>query len=208
MDWNLWKKRKSNRLFSDRVDQNLYSNVMNLCALIRYIPIQEGKLTHFWILLDPNDVELKQFICRNITVKKNKEIMKSVEMAPYVLLGIRIQGPMALRNKFNVGFHAGILYNNALQMGLNVMPIGCNEGMPDAVDEFQERIFKLVDRDHIIKKYNNDKIWLDICLCLGYPDHQDKVDRIILDNNGTHYYKPDKSHQSKPSSNFEPRKDR
>lgn len=157
-------------------------DVKELVNLIRYIPSQESKFDHFWILYTPNHVDQKRWLMENIYYSNDseKEYMWPVCNAPYVFQCVRInrQGVSDLDLRRNEGFHAGIITSAILNMGYGVSTLGCTDGYhvgdrDENKKEFRNFVFEnFSDTMSVFSLKQDDRSYVlqpGICVAFGVP---------------------------------------
>lgn len=137
-----WKNRYTVRSFyEDRIPDIEKINQLN--EIIQYIPSQNGVADHQWVLLTPEDKDLKQWLVDKIynvwdDNNQHREYFSMIAEAPYVYhsFSVRITTPLPLNFKRKTseyfrtnGFHAGAMVSTALQLGLDVAQICCTDGV-------------------------------------------------------------------------------
>ena len=79
-----WKSRYTVKQFTDKeID---LEDMEYLTDLFQYIPIQQGMLNHFWLMLGPEEQDFKTFLYENVFHVKDK----SEHM--YAVAHLRISG--------------------------------------------------------------------------------------------------------------------
>lgn len=158
-------------------------DVKELVNLIGYIPSQEARFDHFWILYTPEHIEQKRWLMDNIYYSNDaeKEYMWPVFNAPYVFQCVRVNSQKIndLDLRRNEGFHAGALLSAVLNMNYGVAQIGCTDGYHVGEKEESRKIFRNFIFDNF-GDYMNNKFGLDqedrsyvmqpgICIAFGVP---------------------------------------
>jgi hypothetical protein len=187
MDINKWKNRYTVRKF-DETNIPTDEQIQHIVDVIKYVPSQEGKFDHVWIVLSPNDSSFKKWLTKNVFYHDNdsqgREFMIQVLTAPYVFLCVRWldNGEEILDCKRNIGIHAGTILSEALFLGLDAATIGCTTGITpknknydNVILEFNKKIkqkYKTLIDNSIGKTFNfdwneNNLFRLDMAVCIG-----------------------------------------
>lgn len=150
-----WQTRYTVRSFFEDDIPDI-EKINQLSEVIQYIPSQNGVADHQWVLLTPEDKELKRWLVDNIynvwdDDKQHREYFTMIAEAPYVYHSFSIKATMPLdferkpSEYFRTnGFHAGAMVGTAVQLGLDVAQICCNDG--------------ILTEDFDLETYR-DKIW-------------------------------------------------
>lgn len=205
---DVWKSRYTVRRFADK-NSVKQEDIDYLIKLFEYIPIQQGIVNHFWLLLGPNDQDFKNFMYEKVChVRDESEHMYAMSSAPYIFLSITHDAPckkdVTLRGLddadiwqklTNIGFHAGVILTEALHMGYNVAQIACMEGKrkKKIVKQFSQRVRSSLTEDDKINYFEdpNDsertsyKPVLAICIGEGLPISKDYPLKTTLANKPT-----------------------
>ena len=140
MDIENWKKRYTVRKFDETVIPDK-DKIDYMSKVIEFIPSQNGVVDHQWVLLTPRDNDLKKWLVDNVynvfdDPQRHREYFTVIAEAPYVFHSIRLQSEEFVNlNRKNTeyfrtnGFHAGVLVCEAVELGLDVSQICCNDGM-------------------------------------------------------------------------------
>lgn len=132
-DIEKWK----NRYTVKRFDENFIPSndqIQHIVDVIKYIPSQESRFDHIWLVLSPKDKKIKKWLTSNVFYHDNdlqgREYMIQVLTAPYVFLCVTFldNSISILDCKRNIGIHAGSIMSEALFLGLDVATIGCTTG--------------------------------------------------------------------------------
>lgn len=169
MNIEQWEKRYTVRQFDkDQIPDK--EKIDYISEVIQYIPSQNGVVDHIWVLLTPDDVELKQWLVDHAYNVYDDSKINHIEYftmlseAPYVFHSIRLTHPVFkdLKRKnteyFRTnGFHAGVIVCQAVELGLDVAQICCNDGT--LKEDFDLELY----RDKIWNRFGNEisKIVLD-----------------------------------------------
>lgn len=169
-----WKKRYTVRQFDkDQIPDKEKINYIS--EVIQYIPSQNGVVDHIWVLLTPDDIELKQWLVDHVynvydDNMTHKEYFTMLSEAPYVFHSIRLFSDSfeKLKRKnteyFRTnGFHAGVIVCEAVELGLDVAQICCNDGtMAEGYSkqEYQNLIWNRFGNElsKIVVNYDGKKI--------------------------------------------------
>lgn len=182
-DLTVFKKRYTVREF----DSNMLpttEQIDHLYNLVKYIPIQQERMFHFWVYLGPEDQEFKDYLFEEIFVYPNSvevnttEYFLAIKTAPVIFMGVNIRNYGAGTEKIkNLGLHAGFLTCEALKIGLDVATIGCTEGYENADEtgkgKFQKRLIDFIGIDSLSKyfyRHPDPKDWHLVpamCVCIG-----------------------------------------
>lgn len=213
-----WKSRYTVKQFTNKSIDPV--DIEYLSEIFKYIPIQNGVLSHMWIRLGPDDQDFKTFMYENICHTADKrEHMYAISSSPYVFLGLYHKRNLIGKNVMehekilNIGFHGGVLLTEALHLGYDVSQIACNDGFRLNREEKQKEFNRLVVNSmekQELEKYIDEpkKIHLAdyfpklaICIGKGLPLTQN-VTPVIRDGF------PAKVHQKpkKPATNLVIRK--
>ena len=156
-----WKSRYTVKEFTGKeIEPN---DVEYLSEIFQYIPIQQGMLNHFWLMLGPEEQDFKTFLYENVFhVKDKSEHMYAVASSPYVFLGVYHQqglvgkgGRMSHVSEheaiINLGFHGGVLLSEALHLGYDVSQVACQEGINKNWPEFNQRVRDFLSEEDVKK---------------------------------------------------------
>lgn len=186
-----WEDRYAPRSFSNKlVDPK---HIEKISKPIMYAPQQGGTCDHWWLCLGPDKYELKQWLVENIyktRFKNTTEYFPALAEAPYLFTSFFIDDISKNADKFinpvsNNSFIGGIILSQAIELGLNALPILCNEDWKITDDsiknEYRELMFNEVQKDveHIayakdgtVKKFNVNTILRPaLNIAVGYGDN-------------------------------------
>lgn len=157
-------------------------DVKELVNLIGYIPSQEAKFDHFWILYTPQHAEQKRWLMDNIYYSNidENEYMWPVFNAPYVFQCVRVckKETSDLDLRRNEGFHAGVLISAVLNMNYGVAQIGCTDGYHEGNRDENKKEFRNFVFENFGNKLSTFNLNLDdrgyvfqpgICVAFGVP---------------------------------------
>ena len=146
-----WQTRYTVRsFFEDEIPD--VEKINQISEVIKYIPSQNGVADHQWVLLTPEDKELKEWLVENVynvwdEEKQHREYFTMIQEAPYVFHSFRVEAtsPLHLQRKASEyfrtnGFHAGAIVGTAVQLELDVAQICCNDGI--LKDNFNWNLYK------------------------------------------------------------------
>jgi len=151
-----WKNRYTVRQFDEGFVPDR-EKIDYMSEVIQYIPSQNGIVDHQWVLLTPDDVKIKEWLVDNVynvfdEGQTHREYFTMLADAPYVFHSIRLTSPAfaELKRKNNEyfrtnGFHTGVLVCEAVNLGLDVAQICCNDGILKEeydVNEYRDIIWK------------------------------------------------------------------
>lgn len=204
-DIQKWIERYTVREF-DQENLPDVLDVKELVNLIGYIPSQESKFDHFWILHKPEDYQMKKWLMENIYYNHSKtkkqfdkenEYMWPVFNAPYVFQCVRVWGlnTNELDVRRNEGFHAGVLVSSILNMGYGVAQIGCTDGYhkdeKKVQKEFRKKIFEKFEeklKNFGLHGEDGEVVLLPaICVAFGIPLPMQQKD-FMYTKKGIKYY--------------------
>jgi hypothetical protein len=183
-----WEERFTVKQFLD--NNNVSKEDLNhLINLFEYIPIQQGIMNHFWLLLGPNDQDFKTFMYENICHTADKrEHMYAISSAPYVFLSViheaNCKKDKSLSNfdaadkgqkLTNIGLHAGVILAEAIRMGYDVSQVGCMEGkkgktMSRRFSELVRKSLSETDKENYFQNpddANTTKYTPILAICIG-----------------------------------------
>jgi len=194
-----WKSRYTVKEFTGKeIEPN---DVEYLSEIFQYIPIQQGMLNHFWLMLGPEEQDFKTFLYENVFhVKDKSEHMYAVASSPYVFLGVfHQQGLVGKDGKMshvsthesiiNLGFHGGVLLTEALHLGYDVSQVACQEGIDKSRSEFNQRVRDFLSEEDVKKlMFHPARLHkaefqpkLAICIGKGLPLSSNANNTVIRD---------------------------
>lgn len=167
-----WEERFTVKQFSNNNNVKK-EDLDHLVNLFEYIPIQQGIMNHFWLLLGPGDQDFKTFMYENICHTADKrEHMYAIASAPYVFLSVIHEAspkksqslrPLDAADKgqklTNIGLHAGVILAEAIRMGYDVSQVGCMEGKKGKkmLNRFSNLVCRSLSEDDKEKYFENPK---------------------------------------------------
>jgi hypothetical protein len=146
-----WKNRYTVRRFNTEQLPD-EEKIKYMSEVINYIPSQNGVVDHQWVLLTPDDQKIKEWLVDNVynvfdEDQTHREYFTALAEAPYVFHSIMLYSDLfvTLKRKTNEyfrtnGFHAGVLVCEAVELGLDVCQICCNDGI--LTDNYREEEYK------------------------------------------------------------------
>ena len=146
-----WKRRYTPRIF-DNTSSVSQQDVEELIELIKYIPNQNGKHYHTWVVLSEKHKHIKKWLIENIFYIHQgsiKEHMIQIYTAPIVFCGFyEPKGPGPFQSEANrsIGLHAAAIGQKALTQGHDVAFLSC-------IGEPTEYEF-----DQLYKSLNNESL--------------------------------------------------
>lgn len=179
MNIEAWKRRYTVREFDwDQTPDR--EKIDHLGNIIKHIPLIEGQTDHLWFELGPDDHQIKEWLVKHIFIRFSnnlgiKENMLPIVNAPYVFLAYVYDTGKGVNNKriyTNIGFHAGALLAESLNIGLDVSQIGCNQGVTKKyTQEYKNNISEckqiFVDR-FTTSEFDLEKLlWPELAICVG-----------------------------------------
>jgi len=183
MDIEEWKRRYTVRKFDETFipDDN---QIQHIVDVIEYVPSQEGKFDHLWLVLSPEDKTFKRWLVENIFYFQQglkKQYMIQILTAPYIFLSITLSDKKFNTNDVNrnIGIHAGIILSEALSLGLDVATIGCRAGHQSNKDLLTEQFNEIIKKDykelilnnvkdHYKFKWKNSQMFeVNLAVCVG-----------------------------------------
>lgn len=179
MNIEAWKRRYTVREF----DWNCIPDrekIDHLGSIIKHIPLIEGEIDHLWFELGPDDNDIKEWLVKHIYIRFSnnlgiKEHMLPIVNAPYVFLAYVYDTGKEINKKrisTNIGFHAGALLSESINMGLDVSQIGCNQGVSEKFTPNYE--YNLTECKKIFENRFTESefdlqnlLWPDLTICVG-----------------------------------------
>jgi hypothetical protein len=169
----IWKKRFTARDFSDDIT-DLKEKIEYLSGLFKYIPIQQSIIDHFWILLTPDDNDIKKILFEEYYCYYHspREHMLPVLTAPYIFMSC-VYHPAGVEfhdQNRNIGIHAGVILSESLRLGLDVSTIACLDGLHKSKkrDKKKKQVQKLIV-NHVGKQYIQRYLSKDLDQSLIFP---------------------------------------
>jgi hypothetical protein len=178
-----WKKRWTVRRFKEDIPERSILNTIH--ELFKYIPVQSGLPNSIWMVLYPEDKNLKTWLSKNVYYKHDQEYNHTeynavLSEAPYVFHSFRLKPPEIDPRDFefwrNNSFEAGVLVSECLRLNYDVTQISCITGFKTdgKLNEYQNYI-SLVALDKLKKLESSiEKDWIlqpgiSIGIGSGYP---------------------------------------
>lgn len=205
-----WTTRYNVRRFDqDNIPE--HTDIINLSNIIKHIPSQDSKLDHFWFLLTPEHLELKEWLVDNVFFYAQgdqedalvDEDMIQLITAPYVFLCVNtmINEKNQLNARRNSGIVLGALLAESLHMGYDTSVVGCTRGMNARDDriqkceEFTTKLAEYWDLSVMDPYRDSDRLVPHIALCIGHglPLKEKipyKLDGSNLESFGKYKYAP------------------
>ena len=201
---NVWENRYAPRTFTDK--EVSVAIIQQISKCIMYAPTQSGSVDHWWLCLGPKKLELKEWLVKNIYKTKygNKiEYFPALAEAPYLFTSfmiddVGVNADKSINAITNNAFIGGVILSQAIELGLNALPILCHNDWPNLDEsikkEYKQLMFNEIKNDvkHITyakdggaKKFDADTIIEPaLNLGLGYGDNphtMEKKDEAYLD---------------------------
>lgn len=152
-----WENRYVPRTFTDKKVSN--SHIQKISECIMYAPTQGSACDHWWLCLGPNKLELKEWLVKNIYKTKfsnTTEYFPALAEAPYLFTSfftddISRNADKSINPITNNSFIGGIILSQAVELGLNALPILCNNDwnkLDDSiVNEYRKLMFNEIKKD-------------------------------------------------------------
>ena len=201
---DIWKNRYAPRRFSDREVSS--SHIQKISECIMYVPTQGGCCDHWWLCLGPKKTDIKEWLVKNIykaKYGKTTEYFPALAEAPYLFTSFIIDDisrntDKRISHKTNNAFVGGVILSQAIELGLNALPIICHDNwyeLSDSVkNEYKDLMFNEIKKDvgyityakdGVAKKFNSDTICEPgLNIALGYgndPNKMNTADEEYLD---------------------------
>lgn len=179
-----WRRRYTVKRF-DTLTIPSDNEISQIVDLIQYIPSQESRFDHFWLVLNPEDYEIKKWLLDNVfyhdNLEEGREYMIQILTAPYVLLAVQFGNETSILDlKRNIGIHVGCILAEALSLNLDVATIGCTTGLlgedkGNKIREFNriikenysDRLKEVFGKFHRFNFEDEDLFHLDMAVCIG-----------------------------------------
>ena len=201
---DVWENRYAPRQFSSKSVDTKHIDKINK-AIIN-APQQGGACNNYWLCLGPSKYELKLWLVKNIyktKYGKNVEYFPALAEAPYLFTSFIIDdisknSDPNVSTILNNSFIGGIILSQAVELGLNVLPIACRNDWLTTDEsikkEFKQLMFNEIKDDvkHIVYAINGNAKHFDadsiiepaLNLAVGYGDNphtMNKQDAEYLD---------------------------